>query len=254
MPASLLRFWTHDFWGAWFGQGIYWFLGVLLMQFVLMAALYAVSARFRGWEKKMVVPSLLLLAGFWAMMSACFLLMNQFFEMDYFWKRFYVFMFQPVRAPLYVGYFVLGVWAGQNGWFTAAGYRPGWGWAGLLVLSGALYLRYPFIVPVEWPLLMFQAVSAMLFNLYCLSALMAGVAIFQRCGNSCGRFWSSQARNSYGIYFIHPVFLFTLAYVFLSITMPVYLKALIVTMLSWLLSWGFSSLVLTKVPGLRRIL
>jgi hypothetical protein len=100
---------------------------------------------------------------------------------------------------------------------------------------------------------MFQAVSAMLFNLYCLSALMAGMAIFQRCANSSASFWSSQARNSYGIYFIHPVFLFPLAYVFMSITMNVYLKALIVTMLGWLLCWGFSSLVLTKVPGLRRV-
>ena len=100
---------------------------------------------------------------------------------------------------------------------------------------------------------MFQAVSAMLFNLYSLSGLMAGVAIFQRCGNSSSRFWSSQARNSYGIYYIHPVFLYPLTYLFMSITMSVYLKALIVIMLGWLLSWGFSALVLTRVPGLRRM-
>jgi len=253
VQVSLTRFWAHDFWGLRFNQSVYWFLGVLLFQFALMADLYVVSARFRGWKKKVAVPSWLLFAGFWAVMSACFLLMNQFFEMDYFWKRLYVFVFQPVRAPLYCGYFMLGVWAGQNGWFTATGYRPGWGWVGLLVLSGAAYLRYPFIIPISWPLQMFQAAGAMLFNLYSLSGLMAGVAIFQRFGNSSSRFWSSQARNSYGIYYSHPLFLYPLTYLFMSITMNVYLKALIVIMLGWLLSWGFSALVLTKVPGLRRM-
>ena len=254
VPGSLIQFWTKDFWGVGvFAQGVYWFLGVLMFQFVLMAALYAVSARLRGWEKKVAVPSWLLFAGFWVVMTASFLLINQFFEMDDWHKRLYVLVFQPVRAPLYCGYFMLGVWAAHNGWFTATGYRPGWGWVGLFVLSGALYLRYPFITPISWPLMMVQAVSAMLFNLYCLSALMAGVAIFQRCGNSSGRFWSSQARNSYGIYYIHILFLYPLTYVFLSITMSVYLKALIVLLLGWSLSWGFSSLVLTKVPGLRRM-
>ena len=253
VPVTLARFWAHDFWGRSFNQAVYWFLGVLMFQFALMAALHAVSARFRGWEKKVALPSWLLFAGFWAVMSACYLFMNQFFEMDYFWKSLYVVEVQPVRAPLYCGYFMLGVWAGQKGWFTATGYRPGWGWVGLLVLSGAAYLRYPFIIPVSGSLLVFQAVNAMLYNLYCLSALMAGVAIFQRCGNSSGRFWSSQARNSYGIYYSHPLFLYPLTYVFMSITMSVYLKALIVIMLGWLLSWGFSALVLTRVPVLRRI-
>lgn len=98
-----------------------------------------------------------------------------------------------------------------------------------------------------------QAVSAMLFNLYCLSALMAGIAIFQRCGNSSGRLWRSQTRNSYGIYYIHLLFLYPLTYVFMSITMSVYLKALLVLLLGWSFSWGFSALVLTKAPGLRRI-
>lgn len=253
VPGSLIQFWTKDFLGARFGQGVYWFLGVLMFQFVLLAALYFVSARFRGWEKKVAVPSWLLFAGFWVVMTACFLLINQFFAMDDWYKRLYVLVFQPLRAPLYCGYFMLGVYASQKGWFTATGYRPGWSWVGMLVLSGAVYLRCPFIIPGTWPLMMLQAVSAMLFNLYCLSALMAGITIFQRCANSSGRLWSSQARNSYGIYYIHLLFLYPLTYVFLSITISVYLKALIVIILGWLLSWGFSTLVLTKVPGLRRM-
>lgn len=253
VPVSLAQFWANDFWGPLFQQSVYWFLGMLLFEFALMAALYAVSGRFRGWEKKVVVPAWWLLVGFWAVMTACYLLMNQFYGIDD-WSHIYVLMGQPVRTPLYFGYFMLGVFAGQNGWFTAAGYRPGWGWVALFVVSGVVYLGYRFTIPSPtYTTLPLQLGNAALFNLFCLAGLLAGAALFQRYGNGSGSFWSSQARNSYAIYYIHPVFLYPLAYLFVPIALSVYLKAVIVIALGWLLSWGFSALVLTKVPGLRRM-
>jgi hypothetical protein len=252
VPVSLAQFWANDFWGPLYQQSVYWFLGILMLQFGLMAALYTLSQRFRGWQKKAAAPSWQLFVGFWAVTTVCYLFMNQFFGMDEWWTRLYLFVIQPVRSPLYFAYFMLGVYAGQNGWFTG-GHRAGWGWVALFVLSGVVYLGYRFTVPAPYTGVMLSAVNAMLFNLFCLSGLMGGAAIFQRYVNGNGRFWSSQARNSYGVYYIHPLILYPLVYLFVPITMSIYLKAFIVIMLGWLLSWAFTALILTKVPGLRRI-
>jgi len=35
--------------------------------------------------------------------------------------------------------------------------------------------------------------------------------------------------------------------------MSVFLKAPLIILLAWLLSWGFSALILTRLPGLRNI-
>ncbi len=43
-----LEFWAGDFWGAWFQQAVYWFLGALLVLFLLLAWAWAASERLRA--------------------------------------------------------------------------------------------------------------------------------------------------------------------------------------------------------------
>jgi surface polysaccharide O-acyltransferase-like enzyme len=252
-PLTLAQFWAGDYWGVAFQQSVYWFLGILFLQFVLLGLAYAASDQFRQLTRRTVKPSWLVFVGFATLMTLGFLGMNQIYPPDT-WTHVYLFMFQPLRLPLYFGYFILGLVAYQRGWFTEGGYTPGWGWVALFVVSGALYLGYRFTIPTPTQTtLPLMAGNAILFNVYCLAGLMAGLAIFRRAVNGNGWFWASQARNSYGIYYVHPLILYPLAYLFLSVELSVFVKAPLVILLGWLLSWGFSALVLTRLPGLRRI-
>jgi len=158
-------------------------------------------------------------------------------------------------VPLYVGYFSLGIYAWQRGWFTAEGYKPElgpWGWG--CVLAGLAYLAYRWgVVNTPGTTLPVKVGTALLYNIFCFTALIAGVALFQRKVNSAGTVWSSLAANSYGMYYVHPLILYPLAYVFVGLSLPLIVKAPTVVALALLLSWAVSALLLKRLPGLRRI-
>jgi glucan biosynthesis protein C len=158
-------------------------------------------------------------------------------------------------VPLYIGYFGLGIYAHLNGWFSAEGYRPRLlPWVGVWLISGLLYLgNRLFVMPASpEPTLVIQMAHAILFNGFCLSSLMAGAALFQQRINGAGQFWSSLAANSYGIYYIHPLILYPLAYLFVPVSLPLFVKAPLVILLGIVLSWAASTLVLTRVTVVRR--
>jgi peptidoglycan/LPS O-acetylase OafA/YrhL len=94
-------------------------------------------------------------------------------------------------------------------------------------------------------------ITAILFNVFCLSSLVAGILFFRQKVNSAGAVWQSLAANSYGIYYVHPLILYPLAYVFVGISLPLIVKAPALIVLAILLSWGVSALLLKKLPVLR---
>ena len=251
VPMSFLEFWRTDFWGKMYQQSVYWFLGILLVMFGVLARVYEWGDRLHG-PQRMVRPTGKVFAAFIALTGAGFLIISLFFGPDA-WSHNYLLVYQPVRVPLYIGYFALGIYAYQRGWFTASGYRPEigpWGWA--CVLSGLAYLAYRWsvasTVDAAFPV---KAGTALLFNTFCFTALIAGSAFFQHKVNGAGPVWRSLAANSYGIYYFHPLILFPLAYLIVSFEWPVFLKAVTIILLTILLAWGISALVLKRVPFLR---
>jgi peptidoglycan/LPS O-acetylase OafA/YrhL len=186
-------------------------------------------------------------------MTVAFFLLSLLWTPDT-WKHVYVFVYQPVRIPLYVGYFVFGMVADRQGWFAPGGYQPRIAhWLPLCLTSAALYAIHQVAQSAAGATTLWrQAVTAVLFNAFCLSALMAGLSIFRRFVNGHGRVWRSLARNSYGIYYVHPLILYPLAYLLVSFSFWITLKAAALIGLTVAASWGFSELVLTRAPGLRR--
>ncbi|HWQ10345.1 MAG TPA: hypothetical protein VN436_14595, partial [Holophaga sp.] len=89
--------------------------------------------------------------------------------------------------------------------------------------------------------------------LFCFASLMASVAVFRAHAGRESGFWRSQARNSYGVYYLHPLVLYPLALLFVPFPVSIYLKATLITLLAYLASWGVSAAVLTRLPGLRRM-
>ncbi len=256
VPITLFQFWAGEFWGEGYQQSVYWFLGVLLFFFLLLSLVYSLSSKLQSAQRHLSQPSWKLYAGFWALMTLGMFLMNQLFPAaDTWYTRWYILVFQPLRVPLYIGYFILGLYAYLHGWFSESGYRPRLlPWTALTLLSSLLYLAYRMVImPASpQPTILIQVGYAALFNTVCLSALLAGVALFQQKANRTSPFWSTLAVSSYGIYFIHPLILYPLAYLFVPVALPLLLKAPLVIGLGLLLSWAFSALVLAKTPLVQR--
>lgn len=241
VPKSLWEFWSTDFWTpALFQQSVYWFLGILMLLFVVLAWVYELSPALRNAVPHPKPGSWRAVAIFMVLTTSAFLLVNRSFPIDA-WSHHYVFSYQPVRAPLYVGYFSLGVYAHLRGWFREGGFNPQGGlWFTSAVLAGISYLtcRMQPDTGAVWFL-----ITGISFNIFCLSALFASMQLFQRSINSSGGFWRSQAANSYGIYYIHPLILYPLAYLLVAVALPIGIKALILISTTLLASWGISALV-----------
>lgn len=253
MPVSYWQFWRSDFWGEMFQQSVYWFLGVLFLLFFLLVLAVEVSPRLRNAAPRLALPGWGLFLGFFALMSLGMLIMSAFFPIDAWYSQLKLFVFQPLRLPLYFGYFALGIYAHLRGWFREGGYRPRtavWGpiWliAGLLYLGNRLFLMPGDLVDIA------ELVHVPLFNVFCLSSLLFGSAVFMRRFNKNTRFWASLSANSYGIYYIHPLVLYPLAYLFLGVSLPALLKAPLVIALGLAGSWLVSEFFLRRAPVARR--
>lgn len=248
-----LEFWATDFWGPYYQQSVYWFLGILFLLFVLLAILHRSVPQLRGVVRQAQTPTWALFATFWAVTTLWYFLSSMVTPADTWANALKLFVYQPARLLLYAGYFGLGIYADRRGWFRADGYRPKldlWGMAA--VITATFYLGFRFswaggsdILPL--------AVQAALFNAFCLAALMASTALFQQYVNRPGRLWSSLARNAYAIYYVHPLILYPAAYVALSVEASIFLEFAFLATLTVLVAWGLGVLVLTRWPVLRDI-
>lgn len=71
-----LQFWAFDFWGPYFQQSVYWFLGMLLLLFTLLAALHSGEPRLQGMLRQSQAPTWRLFFGFWALTSLCYFVIS----------------------------------------------------------------------------------------------------------------------------------------------------------------------------------
>jgi peptidoglycan/LPS O-acetylase OafA/YrhL len=251
IPMGFWTFWRTEFWGRAFQQSVYWYLGVLLLFFALTTLVYALSQRFATWKPEVKFDNGPLLGTFLLAVTAASLLLSLVYPLDL-WSHIYLLVYQPARIPLYVGYYVLGIVTHQRGWFTEGGYAPSLGrWLPLCLVSGLVYLGWR-LAPVTQPHLA-KAVTALLFNAFCFTSLMASLAVFRTWFGAESAFWRNQARNSYGVYYLHPLILYPLALAFVPLPLSIFFKAPAITLLAYLASWGLSAAILTRLPGLRRM-
>ena len=249
IPMTFLQFWATDFWGKMYQQSVYWFLGILMCLFIGLGVVFSQSDRLRASTRRISIPTRQPFVVFAAIMALAFFALNLFFYSDN-WSHIYLLVFQPVRVPLYIGYFILGLYAERHSWFMPDGFHPELGpWAATCALTGVGYLACRWTSAAPDVLLML--ITAILFNVFCLSSLVAGILFFRQKVNSAGAVWQSLAANSYGIYYVHPLILYPLAYVFVGISLPLIVKAPALIVLAILLSWGVSALLLKKLPVLR---
>ncbi len=252
MEISFLQFWTNDFWGVFYQQSVYWFLGILLLLFGILAALYRYEPRLSDVERSNAAPTPSFLWTFWGLTSVWFFVATLVMPADTWQNAARVFVFQPARLLLYGGYFALGIYADRRGWLRPGGYLPDLGqWAPAMLISGAAYLGLRII----WQdgNLLFLVAQAALFNTFCLTATFAALSFFQQVSNGSSAVWDSLSRNAYAIYYLHPLVLYPAAYLALSVDAPPFVEVVGLTILTALVCWAIGALVLTRLPVLRNI-
>lgn len=247
-----LEFWLFDFWGSAFQQSSYWFLGMLLLLFLLFAFIINIKASWPQMERQDVKPSWMFLIKFLTAMSLWTFLSSIFFPPDSWLSSLKVFVFQPTRLLLYFGYFGLGIYADRKGWLREKGYQPSLiQWLPISLVSASAYLAFHlfWVGGNFWLQLVLHAV---LFNLFCLSGLIASLAVFRWIFfDRPHPLWSSLSRNSFAIYYVHPLILYTAAYLMLFVNISIFIEAALLIVFTIIVSWAFSALILTRSPVLR---
>ncbi len=255
LPMGFFHFVLYDHWVNSYQQSVYWFLGVLLLFFLILALVFNFSARLKSVRPKTSIPTWKIYLGFVVVCIASMLLVNQFVPMNSWYTGLYVVMFQPVKLPLYVAYFCLGIFAYLNNWYPIRNENLTLRYRFLFwVIAAILYLlqRIKVLPTISDAEFIVQLSQLVLFNLYCFSSLIFGVALFQKKVNANNVFWRAMNRTSYGIYFIHILILCPLAYMFLSFDMPLSVKSSLVVFLTVFVSWAVSHWGLNRAPLLKR--
>ncbi len=253
-PTGYLQFWTSDFWGPMFQQSVYWFLGVLFVEFLVLVYAYVLPARhlLQAPEHPVVQPRPSMFLLFIVLTTGGSLLFSPGLSLDDWRSISFLLVIQPARIGYYVGYFMLGVYAERHGWFTLTGFRPRLApWGAACALAGLAYLAYRNAgAGLSLPA---QALESLLFSIFCLTALLAGIALFKGWVDGAGPAWRTFAANSFGIYYVHPLILYPLAYLILDVHVPASAKFVFLVVVTLLGSLALSVLVLKRVPGLRRM-
>jgi len=252
-PPGYFTFWPNDFWGDYYQQAHYWFLGILALFFSLFTIAYHLNPAYFKQPPQINKPAVVFFPLF-AVLSAvpCFGA-NLFFASDAWVNCKFLFMIQPVRIGLYLCYFGLGMYAWKHAWFTSEGYRPRlltWGISAIIMLFVFLAYRVTFTLGANIPV-PYKAGHALVFAGFCLTAVFAFIAIFQRFADSNAYLWRRLAANSYTMYFIHQCIIIPLAYLVQKIQLNIWLKYLSVSIASVVLCFFIAEYVigplLTKV-------
>lgn len=241
LPLGFWEFYTTLFWGIFYQQAHYWFLGFLLALYLLFYIVSRLSPFVQTQTETTTVPMGYALSLLFIISTLLMAGINRFISDDAWIHPAYILVFQPTRAPIYILYFFLGTYAWRHHWFTT---RPPieWGpWLGAFLLTTIAYLAFRLTSTGI-------IVHAILHNLLCLAAVMACIAFFQRHGNSNAPFWRLAASLSYPIYYIHQFAVQYLVWVCRSTGWPVGVKYLVVCVVSLAISGLISKYVLLRLP------
>lgn len=252
VPTPYLQFWATDFWGPMYQQSVYWFLGVLLTFFLVLAVIVRVRPEVVDRPRSGgATPRQALLAVFVAgvLGAAAF---APLLGLDDWVPHARVLVVQPARVPLYVAFFVLGIHAERHGWLTPDGWRPvARFWIPASALAGSAYLAFRVVgysttVPA-------RIAGGVLFVAFCVTCVLAAVAGFSRWGERSTPVWRTLAANAFGIYYVHPLVLYPGAWLLVGLAIPGALKAILLLVATILVSLAISDGILRRAPILRRM-
>jgi len=251
-PTSFLEFYTTLFWGPYYQQAHYWYLGALTALYGILTVLCLLFPRFvqksSASSQTLRIPAFLFLFSFISIG-----IISSYIHPDTWSFYGYVLVLQPVRIPTYIAVFFLGTWAWKAGWFTHEGYTPVClPWCVTFLITGLLYLwqkLFPVMVPASPAILVW--INAFCQSAFTVSALFALLALFHRHFNHSTRITSALSETSYGVYYLHQPILFPLVWLFVAFPLSSPVKLLLVSLITLTICFLLSRHILNTVPVLR---
>ncbi|WP_163349505.1 acyltransferase family protein [Desulfovibrio sp. JC010] len=249
-----MEFWAGPFWGPLYSQSVFWFLGLLVMFYLILCGCYRLFPGLQSPPRVSRNPSPLFPILFISVSAGYFLGMNQFFPVDKWITDCYLIVFQPVRLLIYLFYFGLGVLAWKRNWFTRQGYTPKLlPWLIVCLVSAVVYLTFKGMMATRGTELPIQLGNALGFNVFAYSTLMAGTALFKAFVSSSNGFWRFFSASSYGLYLFHSLAVYYGAYYLLNMDASPFVKAPILLVSSTAFCWVLT-VALKKVKGISSVL
>ncbi|MDR3321859.1 MAG: acyltransferase family protein [Synergistaceae bacterium] len=240
------------FFGAFYQQAHYWFLGALFV-FLAVYAAYA-DVQERGSRPFSISPGALI-AALWIVSTATYILSGRYVKPAVEWLNAgYVIYFQPARIVGYIGVFALGIHAWRSGWFKQGGWTPGIpAWGLLSVASSVLLLAFTFVIsPGKSPLFALMA-EAVFYNATSISVTLFLTSLFIRLQRRIYKFTSPFDADSYAIYWLHQIVLMPMLYMMKSWDVSAYLKWGSSLPLTVLICDLLARFVLKKLPLVGRV-
>ena len=229
--------------GEHFSQFHLWFISLLLCFFLLYALVPKRSHAPESRTSGRILATLALAGTLMALAMAALATTMQ----EWSWLNLDWLLFQPVRIPLYLGFFMLGILAWRGDWLRS-GSLPGplWAWIIGTVLMLAVFLAVsPRLMltpePLAFPMALAQQAIRVLF---CLAWLGMFLGLFRvqakRSPRGDGRLSASLAASSYDIYLLHLPVCVVFQYLLLDAALPGLLKFALVLAGTIVVSWGLS--------------
>lgn len=235
-----------------FNHAHYWFLGELSYFFLGVSMLYTMKPSI--FEQKTIAqaPAGYFFPLFGFIMAFSFFIPSLFFHPDTWFNKLYIISLQPSRFGAYIGYFVLGIYAWKNLWFTDGGYMPRLGrWLSAAIVLLIVFLVYRVTFADTTPILL-KVGHAVIHSYFCLATVFAFIAFFHRYMDSNAYLWSRLSANSYTMYYIHQLIVISATYIALKIQLPVFFKYLLVAGSCIVLCFLLSEYVIGKLNRLSR--
>lgn len=241
LPMSFWDFYTTLFWGVFYQQGHYWFLGFLLALYLLFYVASCINPSLLTPHPTHAVPMGYALGLVFVISTISMAVINVFIHDDAWIHPAYVLVFQPTRAPLYIAWFFLGAYAWRHHWFTKRTPIDQGPWCGAFLLMTIAYVAFRLTSSGI-------IIHAILHNLFCLAAVMAFVSFFQHYGNSSAPLWRLAGTLSYPVYYIHQFAVQHLVWALRLTGWPVAVKYVVVCIVSLTVSALISKYVLLRLP------
>jgi hypothetical protein len=248
-PPPYLHFWTHTFFSQYFEQAQFWFLGVLLLFYFALIIARSANERLKWFEPGSGKVSLWFFLAFVTVTSAVFIAVNQYVN-DYAWvTASYLLVIQPTRFSLYIFFFILGVHAYRRQWFTPNGYNPRIvTWLPLSLVLGMTFMLYKLAYGLKLDQFRYRVGNDVLHCAFCLTAVFALIAVFQKFLNRTSPVWRSLSKNSYAIYCVHMVIVPPLALLIRPLPWNIVVKFATTSTSALAVSYLVSEFVISKTP------
>jgi len=235
------------------GQFHFWYLGMLLLYFVLV---YVAARRLPGLLKlgsgQPRRPSVRFFAVLIAT-SAAFCFVSNLTSNYTDWAILGLLQFQPVKLPLYNIYFCLGIYAWNNGWLRE-GYRPHlWPWAAIYAAAFACTAVVGIATSVNPASLGAKLLINTSSSVEVLAALLTCLALFQKLHSAEHPWLQKLSGMSFNAYIVHPNVVFAVLILTRDAALPLPLTYGLQAVLAVSLSWGLSYL-LRRLPAVTKVL